>query len=209
MLKSVQWTRFRKVHLLTLFSFKVGLGLISISEHNFHIPFPAKGRINYSTVYQTAGPGIDHDMDWADNLIVDYGKDKYGNFWQGPRNTLPQGFTLKLSGDISLDHIVVRNGKTTPWKCGTKDFEILIGRTSNGPWKSVLNDSMENTLSPPTPWDILPDLKRFDIADNTNGKYMKFVCHSHHPTHVDADSYAPRCSLQYLAIYGSQCFNWC
>ena len=154
------------------------------------------------------GPGVNHDKDWADNLIVDSGQDTYGNYWQGPMNTLPQGFTLKFSVDVSLDHIVVRNGRTTLYKCGTKDFEILLGKTINGPWKSVLNDSMENT-TPPTPWNVLPDLERFDINDNTNGKYMKFICHSHHPTIANAQPNAPRCSLQYLAIYGSQCMNWC
>ena len=173
--------------------------------------FPAKGRIHYNTVDQTSGlgQGVNHDYDWADNLIVDSNLDKYGNFWQGPVNTLPQGFTLQLPGDISLDHLLVRNGKTTPWKCGTKDFEILIGRTSNGPWKSVLNDSLENHLSPPIPWSTPASLKNFDVADTTNGKFMKFVCHSHHSAHVNAETYASRCSLQYLAIYGSQCHNWC
>ena len=55
--------------------------------------FPAKGRIHYNTVDQTSGlgQGVNHDYDWADNLIVDSNLDKYGNFWQGPVNTLPQG----------------------------------------------------------------------------------------------------------------------
>ena len=178
----------------------------------FHLPYecippPAKGRIDYNIVDQTTGSGANPLMDWADNLIVDHVLDDYGNFWQGPKNTLPAGFTVQFSENISLDHIVVRNGNTTPWKCGTKDFEILLGRTSNGPWKSILNDSMKNTIAPP--WNTPSDLERFDIADNTNGKYMKFVCHSHHPIHTDAETWAPRCSMQYLAIYGSHCFNWC
>ena len=149
------------------------------------------------------------NIDKAENVIVDDVRDVWGNFWQGPKNYLPAGFTVRFLENFSLDHIVTRNGKTTPYKCGTKDFEILIGRTSNGPWKSVLNDSMENCLAPPIPWNTPADLKKFDIADNTNGQYMKFVCHSHHPTHVDAEVWAPRCTLQYLAIYGSQCFHWC
>ena len=135
--------------------------------------------------------------------------DSWGNTWQGPKDILPAGFTVKFFAKISIDHIVTRNGRTTPWKCGTKDFEILIGATENGPWKSVLNDSMENHLAPPIPWFTPADLEKFDIDDNTNGQYMKFVCHSYHPTHVDAKAWAPRCSLHYLAIYGSPCFHWC
>ena len=144
----------------------------------------------------------------AENVIEDSILDAWGNHWVGPQNNLPAGFTVRLLDKFYLDHIVTRNGKTTPWKCGTKDFEILIGRSLNGPWTSVLNDSMENPLSPPIPWGTPANLKKFDIAANTNGQYMKFVCHSHHPTHIDAESYAPRCSLQYLAIYGSQYMYW-
>ena len=164
----------------------------------------AKARIDYKVVDEVYG----NPANSAGNVIVDDIIDAWGNHWQGPLNTLPAGFTVKFSKTISLDHIVARNGRTTPWKCGTKDFEILLGATSTGPWKSVLNDSMENHLAPP--WMTYPDLKRFSIADDTShGQYLKFFCHSHHPTHVDAESWAPRCSLQYLAIYGSQCFHWC
>ena len=169
---------------------------------------PAKGRIDYQVVeemYGTLGARpADKYPARAENVIEDGILDAWGNTWQGPKHEIPAGFTVRLLDKFYLDHIVTRNGRTTPWKCGTKDFEILIGKTLNGPWTSVLNDSMENHLAPPIPWSIPVNLKKFDIATNTNGQYIKFVCHSHHPTHVNAESWAPRCSLQYLAIYGSQ-----
>ena len=58
----------------------------------------------------------------AENVIEDSILDAWGNHWVGPQNDLPAGFTVRLLDKIYLDHIVTRNGKTTPWKCGTKDL---------------------------------------------------------------------------------------
>ena len=59
----------------------------------------------------------------ADKLRVDdvfEEWDQGANYWSGPKNTLPQGFTLELLGRVSLGNIVVRNARTTEWKSGTK-----------------------------------------------------------------------------------------
>ena len=105
----------------------------------FHIK-RSKGRIDYKPVDHIP-PVMNPEMDGADNLIMDNTKvrnaDTSGTFWQGPSNKMPQGFILEFLEDISLDNIVFRNGKTSEWKCGTKDFEILLGRTEAGPWIRV------------------------------------------------------------------------
>ena len=78
-------------------------------------------RIPYHAVDHT--PGTDKKLT-ADNLIADGVIDKweYGraNFWQGPKNVLPAEFTLELVEQVSLDHVIMRNGRTTDWRTGTK-----------------------------------------------------------------------------------------
>ena len=68
-------------------------------------------------------PGTNKDS-MADKLVADSLMDEweYGraNFWQGPRNVLPAGFTLELVEQVSLDHVIMRNGRTSVWRTATK-----------------------------------------------------------------------------------------
>ena len=92
----------------------------------------------------------------------------------------------------------------------TKDFEILLGDSMHGPWKSVLNGSLPNTLAPPR--DASAPIEQFDIANanHIKGKFLKFVCQAYQPVHPDAvGTESLKCSLTYLAVYGSECSNWC
>ena len=92
----------------------------------------------------------------------------------------------------------------------TKDFEILLGDSMHGPWKSVLNGSLSNTLAPPS--SAGAPIEQFDIVNvnHIKGRYLKFVCHAYQPAHPDAvGTDSLKCSLTYLAVYGSQCLHWC
>ena len=92
-----------------------------------------------------------------------------------------------------------------------KDFEILLGESARGPWKSVLNGTLSRTLAPP--WPTPAAIEQFDMADDADhikGRYLKFVCHAHQPSHPDAvGTVSHKCSLTFLALYGTQCSNWC
>ena len=85
------------------------------------IPLSAKSRIEYHAVDHT--PGTNKDL-MADKLVVDSLINKWengkANFWQGPKNVLPAEFTLELAEQASLDNVIIRNGRTTEWRTGTK-----------------------------------------------------------------------------------------
>ena len=63
----------------------------------------------------------------------------------------PQGFTLDLgrfyplhpsASSASLHHVDIRNGFTKTKVAGVKEFEILLGSTIDGPWKSAINGTL-------------------------------------------------------------------
>lgn len=106
----------QKIHILNLEVIKRTLCLNSRAT----ITFSAKGRLEYNAVEHTPGQNKES---MADKLRVDdvfEEWDQGANYWSGPKNTLPQGFTLELLGRVSLGNIVVRNARTTEWKSGTK-----------------------------------------------------------------------------------------
>ena len=81
----------------------------------------AKSRIGYHAIDHTPGTS---KVSMADKLVVDSLRDQWengrANFWQGPKNVLPAGFTLELVQQVSLDHVIMRNGRTSMWRTSTK-----------------------------------------------------------------------------------------
>ena len=82
-----------------------------------------------------------------DNVLVDSQIDDKGYYWQGPNSPMPQGFTLDLGNFVSLHHVDIRNGWTKLKVAAVEDFEILLGDTVNGPWKSAVKGTLLDEVS--------------------------------------------------------------
>ena len=102
-----------------------------------------------STPDETAPDRLAHYA--PDNVLVDTLVEDHGTFWIGPDDTMPQGIIMDFAKLKYVDVVELRNGYTKGWASGTQDFEILLGNTANGPWKSILNDTLAKATDPANP----------------------------------------------------------
>ena len=143
----------------------------------------------HDTLTETAGTPVGtHGTTW----IV---------YWNLP---LPNGLIFDLGKEMNVGQVDMRNGYAKGWAHGTRDFDISLGYSATGPWKSILNGTLttkvwptgirtNNTLP-------APPKEEFILKNPPRGRYLRFLCLSTWES-LRNGGFEERCSLNYLGVF--------
>ena len=123
------------------------------------------------------------------------------NYWDIP---LPQGLIFDLGKERTVGQVDLRNGYSKGWASGTKDFDISLGPTDSGPWKSILSGTLTSKVWPTgvhTNNSLpAPPREEFLIDNPARGRFLKYLCLSTYRSLKDT-GFPDRCSLNYLGVF--------
>ena len=148
-------------------------------RYKTHSTFPildCVGQLSPEVVQSTAGaehPGfpassvliLGEEDGWLDNNYIER------NYWMAENGkTTGQGFTVKLDDCARMiAGCQIKNLGKGSWGRGTKDFKVSSSTNENGPWETLVEDQLVDTI-----WGKFASLLNFPFEKPVEIQFLKF-----------------------------------